>query len=144
MLGLQFWFLCIFACRISRLLIFCLANRAHFKLWEALGIRWNKKQHFEISHSQHDSALWNQFTQGNLVLVVSEKKTMGNVYRVTFEIRFIQWWLDLGVGSNPSLPGTRQLLIKVKYNVRPKATGGGCKTFSSKENSDSSPTWNFT
>lgn len=47
---------------------------------------------------------------------------MGNVYGWTFEIRFIQWWLDLGVDSNPSSPGTCQLLIKVKY-LKPRKEG---------------------
>lgn len=68
---------------------------------------------------------------------------MENTCYVTFEIRLIQWCLDLEVGSNPSLPGTCQLLIKVKYNVKPKATEGGAKMFRSRENSDNSTMWSF-
>lgn len=46
------------------------------------------------------------------------RKDTGKCFAVvTFEIRFTQGWLDLGVGSNPSLPGPCQLLTKVKYNM---------------------------
>lgn len=58
---------------------------------------------------------------------------MEDAYYLTFEIRFIQWWLDLGVNSNPVVPDTHQLPIKVNYNVRPEATEAGGKTFNSKE-----------
>lgn len=73
MLGLQFGLLCIFASRIKTH-NFCLANRTQFKLWKALNIHQSKRQHFEISQGRHDSALWNQCTLLNLVLVVSEKR----------------------------------------------------------------------
>lgn len=50
------------------------------------------------------------------------------LFFLTFEIRFIQRWLDLGGDSNPQLPGTCQLLIKVKYRskLKPQKEGAKC------------------
>lgn len=66
--------------------------------------------------------------------MMSEKRQWEMSTILTFEIRFIHWRLDLGVGSNLSLAGTGQLLVKVKYNVRPKTTEVECKTFITEEN----------
>lgn len=98
----------------------CLQNfKTHnFKSWKALNIRQNKTQRLEIRRDQQNSALWRTSPPKWTWYLWWVRKDTGKCSAVaTFEIRFIQGWLDLGVGSNPSLSGPCQLLTKVKYNM---------------------------
>lgn len=68
-----------------------------------------KQQNFEISWGQCSSTLWRQSNLNESGTLLNWKQAMENGHHLTLWSNITSWWMDLGMGANPSSPGTCQL-----------------------------------